>query len=168
MGVSKSRDPTDLSPVAASLPGEAITMKLSRIGVVCAGWIVLAAPTLLAKDPPSYDKGTLLSMDSTSCGYAEKDGKTIAGEIIGTDSAHKNTQEVLCQEYVLQSDRMIYRLRPKDTKHPILLPVGESVDFRVHKDMVLLRDPEGDKKEREYIVVSIQPRPDVKEARNSH
>ena len=69
-------------------------------------------------------------MDSTSCVYAEKDGKTITGEIIGTDSAHKNTQEVLCQEYVLQSDRMIYLLRPKDTKHPILLPVGESVDFR--------------------------------------
>jgi hypothetical protein len=148
--------------------GEAITMKLSRIGVACAGLIVFAAPTLLAKDPPSYDKGTLLSMDSTSCGYAEKDAKSVTGEILGTDSAHKNTQVVLCQEYVLQSDRMVYHLRPKDTKHPVLLPVGESIDFRVHKDMVILRDPEGDKKEREYTVVSIQPRPDVKEARNSH
>jgi hypothetical protein len=27
-------------------------------------------------------------MDSTSCGYAEKDGKVITGEIVGTDSAH--------------------------------------------------------------------------------
>jgi hypothetical protein len=142
-------------------------MKPSRAGIVCAGLILFAAPALLAKDPPSYDKGLLLSMNSTSCGYAEKDGKTITGQIIGTDSAHKNTQEVLCQEYVLQSDRKIYRLRPKDTKHPVLLPVGESVDFRIHKDMLLLRDPEGDKKEREYIVVSIQQRPDEKEARNN-
>lgn len=143
-------------------------MKPSRMGIVCAGLIIFVAPTLLAKDPPSYDKGTLLSMDSTSCGYAEKDGKTITGEILGTDAAHKNTQEVLCQEYLLQSDRMIYRVRPKDSKHPVLLPVGESIDFRIHKDMLFLRDPEGDKKEREYIVVSIQPRQDVKEARNSH
>ncbi len=143
-------------------------MKLWRVGIVCAGLIISVAPTLLAKDSPSYDKGTLLSMDSTSCGYAEKDGKTITGEILGTDAAHKNTQEVLCQEYLLQSDRMIYRVRPKDSKHPVLLPVGESIDFRIHKDTLLLRDPEGDKKEREYIVVSIQPRQDVKEARNSH
>ena len=142
-------------------------MKLSRVGIVCAGLILFAAPALLAKDPPNYDKGVLLSMNSTTCGYAEKDGKTITGQIIGTDSAHKNTQEVLCQEYVLQSDRKIYRLRPKDTKHPVLLPVGESVDFRIHKDILLLRDPEGDKKEREYIVVSIQQRPDEKEARNN-
>jgi hypothetical protein len=143
-------------------------MKVSRMGIVCAGLIIFAAPTLLAKEPPSYDRGTLLSMDSTSCGYAEKDGKTITGEILGTDGAHKNRQEVLCQEYLLQSDRMIYRVRPKDSKHPVLLPVGESIDFRIHKDMLFLRDPEGDKKEREYIVVSIQPRQDVKEARNSH
>ena len=142
-------------------------MKLSRVGIVCAGLILFAAPALLAKDPPSYDRGVILSMNSTTCGYAEKDGKTITGQIIGTDSAHKNTQEVLCQEYVLQSDRKIYRLRPKDTKHPVLLPVGESVDFRIHKDMLLLRDPEGDKKEREYIVVSIQQRPEEKEARNN-
>jgi hypothetical protein len=145
---------------------EAITMRLSRMGIICASLIITVAPSLLAKDPPNYDKGTLVSMDSTSCGYAEKDGKTITGEILGTDAAHKNTQEVLCQEYLLQSDRMIYRVRPKDSKHPVLLPVGESIDFRIHKDMLLLRDPEGDKKERAYIVVSIQPRQDVKEARN--
>jgi hypothetical protein len=168
ISISKPATPTAPCPVAASLAGEAIIMKLSKIGFVCAGLIVFAAPALLAKDPPTYDKGTLLSMDSTSCGYAEKDAKSVTGEILGTDSSHKNTEEVLCQEYVLQSDRMIYRLRPKDTKHPMLLPVGESIDFRVHKDLVLLRDPEGDKKEREYIVVSIQPRPDVKEARNTH
>jgi len=43
-----------------------------------------------------------------------------------------------------------------------LLPVGESVEFRIHKDKLYLRDPEGDKKEREYVVVSMQPRAESK------
>jgi len=118
-----------------------------------------------AKDKPSYERGVLLQMDSTHCGYAEKDGKTVAGEIFGTDGQHKNTQEVLCQEYILKSDRLIYRIRPRDEKHPSLLPVGESAEFRIHKDKMLLRVPESDGKEREYIVVSMTPRADANETR---
>ena len=56
-----------------------------------------------------YQKGTLLRMDSSSCGTQEKGSKTVAGEIFGTDGQHKQTQEMLCQEYVLQSERVIYR-----------------------------------------------------------
>src|SRR5882757_1662910 len=114
-----------------------------------------------AKDKPVFEKGILLQMDSSSCGYAEKDGKTIAGQIFGTDGQHKNTKEVLCQEYILKSDRVIYRIRPKDDKHPVLLPVGETAQFRIHKDKLLLRVPETDGKEREYIVLSMTPRTDV-------
>src|SRR5689334_20172252 len=76
--------------------------------VLCAG---LSAQ---AKDKPAYEKGTLVQMESASCGYSEKDGKTLTGEILGTDGQHKKTQEVLCQEYVLQSERITYRIRPKD------------------------------------------------------
>ena len=111
-----------------------------------------------AKDKPVFEKGLLLRMDSTACGYAEKDGKTVAGEIFGTDGQHKNTKEVLCQEYVLQSERVIYRIRPKDDKHPVLLPVGESAEFRIHKDKMLLRILEDSEKEREYLVISMTPR----------
>ena len=114
-----------------------------------------------AKERPAYDRGVLLQMESTHCGYAEKDGKTFVGEIIGTDGQHKNTKEVLCQEYILKSERLIYRIRPKDDKHPTLLPVGETAEFRIHKDKMLLRVPETDEKEREYIVVSMTPRADA-------
>jgi hypothetical protein len=114
-----------------------------------------------AKDGPAYEKGVLTQMESSSCGYAEKDGKTIAGEIFGTDGQHKNTKEVLCQEYVLQTERITYRIRPKDDKHPVLLPVGETAQFRIHKDKLLLRVPEADGKEREYLVLSMIPRSDV-------
>src|SRR5712691_1233170 len=105
-----------------------------------------------------YQKGTLLRMDSSSCGTQEKGSKTVAGEIFGTDGQHKQTQEMLCQEYVLQSERVIYRIRPKDEKHPMLLPIGETAQFRISKDKLILRVPESDGKEREYIVVSMTPR----------
>ncbi|HXM96464.1 MAG TPA: hypothetical protein VOA64_19775 [Candidatus Dormibacteraeota bacterium] len=111
-----------------------------------------------AKEHGDYQKGTLLQMDSSSCGYSEKDGKTLLGQIVGTDGQHKKTQEVLCQEYILQSDRIIYRIRPKDDKHPVLLPVGETAQFRIRKDKMILRVPESDGKEREYVVISMTPR----------
>ena len=121
---------------------------------------LLAAYATYAKDKPAYQTGVLLQMDSTSCGMAEKGGKTITGELLGTDGQHQKTQEILCQEYILQSDRLIFRIRPRDNKHPALLPIGESAQFRIHKDKMLLRVPESDGKEREYIVVSMTPRAD--------
>ena len=127
--------------------------------------LLLTALSLQGKDKPAYEKGVLVQMESTSCGYAEKDGKTLAGQILGTDGQHKKTQEVLCQEYLLRSDRITYRIRPKDDKHPVLLQIGERAEFRIHKDKLLLRVPEADDKEREYIVVSMTPRTDVAENR---
>jgi hypothetical protein len=130
-----------------------------------AGLIVLAF-SVQAKEK-SYEKGVLLEMQSASCGYAEKDGKTIAGEILGTDAEHKNTQEMLCQEYVLQAERVIYRIRPRDEKHPALLPIGETAEFRVEKDKLILRIPEFNDKEHDYSVVSMTPRTDVQDSRSA-
>jgi len=126
--------------------------------VVCL--ILGMASTALAKDPKPYQTGKLLQMDSVPCGTAEKDAKSFAGEMLGTDSGSKKTQEVLCQEYVLQAERVIYRIRPREEKHPMLLPVGERAQFRLQKDKMLLRVEDVDSKEREYIVVSMTPRPD--------
>jgi hypothetical protein len=122
---------------------------------------LILAGTCAAKEH-DYQKGTLLRMDSTSCGMQEKGSKSVAGELLGTDAQSKKTQEVLCQEYVLQTDRVVYRIRPKDDKHPVLLPIGETAQFRIHKDKLILRVAEGgDDKEREYIVVSMTPRQDA-------
>jgi hypothetical protein len=132
-------------------------------------WFALAGCLLLAgicsaKDHDDYQKGTLLKMESSPCGMQEKGGKSITGELIGTDSQSKKTKEVLCQEYVLQAEKVIYRIRPNDEKHPALLPIGETAQFRLHKDKLILKVAEGDGKEREYIVVSMTPREDHKEA----
>jgi len=122
--------------------------------------IVGLASAALAKEPKPYQTGKLLQMDSVQCGMAEKDAKSFTGEMLGTDSGSKKTHELLCQEYVLQADRVIYRIRPRDEKHPVLLPVGEQAQFRLQKDKMLLRVEDLDGKEREYIVVSMTPRSD--------
>ena len=89
---------------------------------------------------------------------ADKDAKSFAGEMLGADSGSKKTQEGLCEEYVLQTDKVTYRIRPRDEKHPAILPVGDSAQFRLEKDKMLLRAGDIDQKEREYIVVSMTPR----------
>ena len=121
--------------------------------------ILLAAPAF-AKEPKAYQSGKLLQMDSVNCGMEEKDAKSFTGEIIGTDSGHKKTQELVCQEYVLQAEKVIYRIRPRDRKHPLLLPVGERAQFRLEKDKLRLRMEALDNKEREYVTVSMTPRAD--------
>jgi hypothetical protein len=122
--------------------------------------LLALASTAYAKDPKPYQSGKLLQMDSVACGTAEKDGSSLAGEMLGTNSGSKKTQQVLCQEYVLQAEHVIYRIRPRDEKHPVLLPVGERAQFRIQKDRLVLRMEDVDGKEREYIVVSITPRTD--------
>jgi hypothetical protein len=122
--------------------------------------LILLTTTAYAKEPKAYQSGKLLKMDSVKCGVDEKDAKSFAGEVIGTDSGHRKTQELLCQEYVLQTDKMVYRIRPRDGKHPVLLPVGEQAQFRLEKDKLVLRMEDSDSKEREYIVVSMTPRGD--------
>ena len=72
-----------------------------------------------AKEPKVHQSGTLLQMGSAECGVDENSGKSFVGEMVGTDSAHKKTHALLCQEYLLQSDTVIYRIRPVDEKHPV-------------------------------------------------
>ena len=128
--------------------------------------VAILAFSVQAKEK-SYEKGVLLNMESAPCGYAEKEGKTLAGEILGTDAAHKNTRETLCPEYVLQAERVVYRIRPRDDKRPELLRIGETAQFRIDKDKLVLRMPEFNDKEHDYTVVSMTPRADVEDGRPS-
>jgi len=120
--------------------------------------MLLLAGLASAREPRHYQSGVLLQMDSAECGFDENSGKSITGELIGTDSAHKKTHALLCQEYILQAERVTYRIRPRDEKHPALLPVGEKAQFRMDKDKMMLRVEDGDDKERPYTVVSMTPR----------
>ncbi len=129
--------------------------------------VIMLASLAQAKEPKPHQTGTLLQMDSAECGVDENSGKSVVGELVGTDSAHKKSKALLCQEYLLQSDTVIYRIRPRDDKRPVLLPVGEKAQFRIQKDKMLLRVEDLDDKEREYNVVSMTPRQDKKSAENT-
>lgn len=126
--------------------------------------ILVVASAAYAKEPRAYQSAKLLQMDSVSCGTDEKTAQSVGGEIIGADSAHKKTREVLCQEYVLQTEHVVYHVRPQDEKHPVVLPVSEHAQFRFEKDRMLLRVEDLDNKERKYIVVSMTPRTDASSA----
>ncbi len=128
-----------------------------RIHFVFVSALALVACAAQAKEPKHYQSGKLLRMDSVTCGMDQKNGKSITGELIGTDSAHTKTRELLCQEYVLESPKVTYHIRPRDEKHPALLSIGERAQFRLEKDKMLLRVEDGDDKDREYIVVSMTP-----------
>jgi hypothetical protein len=123
--------------------------------------LMLGLASASAKQPRHYQTGKLMQMSSVPCGIAEKDAKTFTGELLGTDSSHKKTEEVLCQEYVLESDTVTYRIRPKDEKHPSLLPIGQHAQFFIQKDKMVLRVEDLDDKDREYLVVSMLPREDT-------
>lgn len=133
---------------------------------------VLAAVLLVsvaqAREPRHYQSGKLVKMDSVKCGTDAKDGKSFAGELIGTDSSHMKTRELLCQEYTLQTDSVLYHIRPKDEKHPALLPIGNQAQFRLDKDKMILRVEDYDDKERDYEVVSMSPVDSTQESATSN
>jgi len=130
-----------------------------RTRLILVGLMVL--PTAIyAKEQKHYQTGTLLRMHAVQCGTAEKDAKSFTGELLGTDSGNKKSEQVLCQEYELQTDTVVYRLRPRDEKHPVLLPIGAHAQFLLDKDTLVLRVEDLDDKDRKYTVVSMEPRTD--------
>ena len=139
--------------------------KFALAGV--AGLLIVFAPLAAAKDHAAYDSAVLLGMQSAKCGVTEGSHKSLTSEILGTDSDKKQATDVLCQEYVLQTDRVIYHIRPADEKHAALLPVGDEVRFRIQKTKFFVFDPQRDKKERAYTVVSMEPRQQNEVAKNA-
>ena len=58
---------------------------------------------------------TLLGLVEFRLAAAEASG---ALGLPGTDGQHRKTQEPLCQEYVPDTDHVVYHIRPKDQQHP--------------------------------------------------
>jgi hypothetical protein len=108
---------------------------------------LLLASMAQAQEPKKYHAGQLLQMESLQCTVFEN-----------PSADAKASDAAACQEYVLQGDDVLFHLRAKDTKHPVLLPVGKEVGYRLEEDRFFLRLTSGDRKEHEYQVVSMEPR----------
>lgn len=102
-------------------------------------------------------RAMLEKMDAVPCGAKQKGLTGLGSFWASVGITHVNSDEKLCPEYLLRSDEMDYRIRPSDMKHAVVLPVGHEVIFKIEKNHMLVRTPEGDKKMRSYQVVSMQP-----------
>lgn len=80
------------------------------------------------------------------------------GKIVQAVSAPCNAQKTGCQEYVLESGRVTYVIRPQKEPHGAFLPVGEFALYRMQQDKILVRAQGFQGKENRYIVVSMTPR----------
>jgi hypothetical protein len=127
---------------------------------LAAGLMLAAASLASARGNHFYEKGTLKEMNGVNCGWDQHGAMSVPGILIGTDDQHTKTKQMVCQEYTLEADHITYHIRPKDDKHPRLLPVGETAEFRIVKDRMYLRVPESDDKEHQFLVVSAVPNSD--------
>lgn len=103
------------------------------------------------------ERGMIEKMEAVPCGAKEK-GITGLGSVWASAGiTHVNSDEKLCPQYLLRTDEMDYHIRPLDKKHPVILPVGQEGEFRIRKDRLYLKVPDGDRKTRQYQVVSMKP-----------
>jgi Flp pilus assembly protein TadD len=137
------------------------TMKTNRflsLPLLLSAALVLTSRVSFPEAQENYSEtGTLTEMQAVPCGSQAR-GFTGIGGLLATAGVERvNSKDKLCQEYVLRTSYLEYRIRPMDDKDAALLPVGEKSRFRIKKDRVLLSVPEGDGKVREYKVVGVKP-----------
>jgi hypothetical protein len=132
---------------------------MNRKTPVVLALVVVAVFPLIAdgKKKSQPERAMLEKMEAVPCGAKQK-GLSGLGSFwasVGITDVHSN--EKRCPEYLLRTDGMDYKIRPIDLKHPVVLPIGHEVVFKIQKDRMMLRDPEGDKKVRSYEVVAMEP-----------
>jgi hypothetical protein len=133
-------------------------MKVTKSLIAAIALVLVVPSTAVGKDKKGQ-RGMLESMQSVPCGAKER-GLTGLGALYGSVGVtHVNSDEKLCPQYLLRSDEMDYHIRPLDTKHAAVLPVGREAEFKIKKDRLFLKVPDGEKKAQsyEYQVVSMQP-----------
>jgi len=130
------------------------TKSLAIIGMVLVSAVPLSAGPKNKKVAP---RAMLERMESVPCG-AKQRGLSGLGTIWASAGiTHVNSDEKLCQQYLLRTDDMEYHVRPMDNKHPVVLPVGQEVEYKIKGDRMLVKVPDGDRKTRSYKVVAMNP-----------
>jgi len=117
--------------------------------------LLLVVPSFAGKK--KRDRAMIEKMEAVPCGAKER-GLTGLGSVWASIGVtHVNSDEKLCPQYLLRTDTMEYHVRPLDHKHPVILPVGKEGEFKISKDKLDMRIPEGDRKTRHYQVVAMKP-----------
>jgi len=133
-----------------------MSIKISLFTVML---LVLAVPSSSAGEKKKHgaERGMIEKMEGVPCGAKER-GLTGLGSIFGSVGVTAvNSNEKLCPQYLLRTDEMEYHIRPVDGKHPVILPIGKEGEFKIKKDRLYLKIPDGDRKTRAYQVVAMKP-----------
>jgi hypothetical protein len=126
-------------------------------GLVLLLALILAVPLSAHDKKKGAERGVLEKMEAVPCG-AKQTGLAGLGTLWASAGiTHVNSNEKLCPQYLLRTDDMEYQIRPRDLKHPRILPVGQEGEFKINKDVMQMRIPEGDRKTRSYQVVAMKP-----------
>jgi hypothetical protein len=139
-----------------------------KTSLILALVLVCALPVSAGgKKKKQPDRAMLEKMEAVPCGAKEK-GLTGLGSVWASAGiTHVSSDEKLCPQYMLRTDDMEYHIRPTDGKHPTILPVGHEIEFKIKKDRMFVKVPDGDQKTRTYQVVSMTPTHSDTDAQNS-
>src|ERR1700691_2030192 len=98
--------------------------------------IVAAAVSLPAegKHKKQGDRAMLEKMESVPCGSKERGVAGVGAVWASVGVTHVNSNEKLCQQYLVRGDEMEYQIRPTNNNHPPVLPVGHEIEYKVKKD----------------------------------
>jgi hypothetical protein len=133
-----------------------VLMKVKKSLIAVLSLILLGSSIAVGKDKKGQ-RGMLESMQSVPCGAKERGLTGLGSMVAAVGVEHVNSHEQLCPQYLLRTDEMDYHIRPVDTKHAVVLPIGHEAEFKIKKDRMFLRVADGGKKELPYQVVSMQP-----------
>jgi hypothetical protein len=115
-------------------------MKRQKVAVTMFA-LTLAVPAFAAKK--HNDRAMIEKMEAVPCGAKER-GLTGLGSVWASIGLRTWTlTKKLCPQYMLRTDDMEYHVRPLDHKHPVILPVGKEGVFKISKDVMEIRIPDG-------------------------
>ena len=120
--------------------------------------LVSAVPAIAdGKKKKVAPRAMLEKMEAVPCGAKQRGLSGLGTVWASAGITHVNSDEKLCPQYLLRTDEMDYDIRPTDGKHPVVLPVGQEVEFKLKNDHMLVKVLDGDKKTRSYKVVAMRP-----------
>ena len=120
--------------------------------------LVSAVPAVAGgKKKKVAPRAMLEKMEAVPCGAKQRGLSGLGTVWASAGITHVNSDEKLCPQYLLRTDEMDYEIRPTDGKHPVVLPVGQEVEFKLKNDHMLVKVLDGDKKTRSYKVVAMRP-----------
>lgn len=135
-----------------------------RVLLVLAMAVIAAMPASAGgKKKKEQPRGMLERMEAVPCGAKQRGLNGLGSVWASVGVTHVNSDEKLCPQYLLRTDEMDYVIRPVDLKHPVVLPVGHEVLFKIKKDRMTLKVPDGDQKSLKYQVVSMKQSGDDKD-----